>query len=455
MFSTETNTPKMELDEENKTEGQSPELDDEDRDTIRRIGKLYSVLGSEKIDLGELENMTRGLNQSKTIDKMNYLRALLYPEDAKGCKIPSSFPTPTSAFQLHNSFTMSTNASGNFLMMINPYLLISEETTCKEYSWNTGGSIVGVQFKDLTGCTYINDDSLDGTNVLAGTKVNPLNIGQMIPDVYNQYRLVSASLVVKYIGRLDIASGVIGGAIINETSDRISHKEYRTRNGESLGTFIVNDTSLAKYSNFDLIMDNYYHKEHMLVEGIRELYFPVDDSYEHYVTTDLYKGSDHSQYAYRSLQYDETEDPPVSTLDMADINYSWSDPDCYKSGFKFIFYTLGGPASSACLKVDLYCNFECIPNSKFLNYMPLYTSVDAISTQEKREFIKYVQQRPIYKLNEDRIIVTKNCSGIRKLMKGLGNCMPGLGDWCKWGILDGILGYKRLIAASNGMKMIK
>lgn len=40
-------------------------------------------------------------------------------------------------------------------------------------------------------------------------------------------------------------------------------------------------------------------------------------------------------------------------------------------------------------------------------------------------------------------------------MKGLGNCMPGLGDWCKWGILDGILGYKRLIAASNGMKMIK
>ena len=58
MFSTETNTPKMELDEESKTEGQSPELDDEDRDTIRRMGKLYSVLGSEKIDLGELENIT-------------------------------------------------------------------------------------------------------------------------------------------------------------------------------------------------------------------------------------------------------------------------------------------------------------------------------------------------------------------------------------------------------------
>ena len=53
---------------------------------------------------------------------------------------------------------------------------------------------------------------------LTGTQPNnnfrPININQCIPDVYDQYRLVSASIVVKYIGRLDIVSGVIGGAII-------------------------------------------------------------------------------------------------------------------------------------------------------------------------------------------------------------------------------------------------
>ena len=62
----------------------------------------------------------------------------------------------------------------------------------------------------FTTFAYNNNDSL--TSNSSDSNFSILNIGQGIPPVYDQFRLVSASLiVVKYIGRMNITSGVIGG----------------------------------------------------------------------------------------------------------------------------------------------------------------------------------------------------------------------------------------------------
>ena len=94
----------------------------------------------------------------------------------------------------------------------------------------------------------------------------------MIPNVYDQYRLVSASMVVKYIGRLDIVSGVIGGAIVYNDDPTIGAHF-------SQGTNTTN-VYMAKYGNFDLAMDSFYHQEYMVLDGLRQLYFPLDNSFE-------------------------------------------------------------------------------------------------------------------------------------------------------------------------------
>ena len=51
-----------------------------------------------------------------------------------------------------------------------------------------------------------NNDDLTGSKTNEG-KFLAYPVGQGIPNVYDQYRLVSASIIVKYIGRMDITSG--------------------------------------------------------------------------------------------------------------------------------------------------------------------------------------------------------------------------------------------------------
>ena len=77
------------------------------------------------------------------------------------------------------------------------------------------------------------------------------------------------------------------------------------------------------------------------------------------------------------------------------LTFSIKDSDLYKSGFNQFVYVLGAPPSSSCFKVDIYCNFECLPNASFLNYLPLSTTPGAMSNYDKKTTIGIVQQKPI------------------------------------------------------------
>ena len=188
-------------------------IDKYDADMLSYIARLYQTLNGEKLNLSEVKNAVDALSMFNSKQQYNYLNNLLHPEKCKGVKIPSPIPVPSCAFQLHNCVTLPTNDKGNLAILFNPMFLYSQTFSGKSYQIPNGSSSTfngGVNW--LSSFFFNNSNNLTGHSY-EGTW-SPVNLGQGIPNVYDQYRLVSASIVIKYIGRLDIVSGVIGGAII-------------------------------------------------------------------------------------------------------------------------------------------------------------------------------------------------------------------------------------------------
>ena len=199
----------------------------------------------------------------------------------------------------------------------------------------------------------------------------------------------------------------------------------------SPGTVNSYNDNLAKYGNFDLAMDSFYHQENLTLEGMRELYFPIDNSFEEYVRV-----ADNSNLNY------------VISNGGSNITLS-ADQDYYKSGFNWLIYTLGAPASSACLKIDIYCNFECLPNAEFLNYLPLSMSPYHISSYEKNQIHKRIQGKPIMKANE---IEEENVPSIwLKLKKKFGNSLPGIKQMISKGIINAVPSLKPGLSLAGSM----
>ncbi len=309
---------------------------------------MHNSLRADTVEIDNVKSLAEQLNHMKQESSDDYLNALLKPEYSKGSKIPSTIPVPTSSFQLHNSITVAPNASGNAAIMFNPFYLAASGTNSTLYVNNNAA---------LTGQASSNF-------------FTAASIGQVIPAVYNEYRLVSASIVVKYIGRLDIVQGVIGGAIVFD------------QNVNDIASGTVN-ANLAKYGDFNLAMDSFYTQENYTLNGLRELYFPLDPTFEQY------------------------------------YNITTS-----KTGFSFLIYIQDGVPSSLNYKIDIYCNYECLPDATFLNYIP--TSLgDRGSQMQKEEAIKFVQNSPITTADEGRLRPTAT-SFWEKIKTGLGAVLPSV-----------------------------
>lgn len=426
-------------------------IDNYDQKMLTYIGKLYEIVNGERIDLENLSNITEAIQKYNEKAKGSYLDDLLHPEKRKGCKIPSAIPVPSAAFQLHNSFNLKTNQYGNLCFFFNPFFLYDKDKVDSSvFEWATEDYEHKAVLEWLSSANFCNYPNMDGSTPVDTTQVfNPINMGQGIPGVYNSYRLVSASVVVKYIGRFDIASGVIGGAIINDTFNSVGaweqtyyKNETHTSWTDSAGYALGNGNNLLKYTNFDLAMDSFYHQENMLVEGLRMIYFPLDNSYEEYVPTNIINGL--------NFTYDTVTEGTGNKMDI-----SLKDKDALRDGFNFFFYTLGGPTNTSCIKVDIYCNFECLPNAEFLNYLPLYTNPETISTQEKKEFIKYVQENPIMKAGEMQDKIVKSESGFSKIMGKLGKFIPGINELMRMGVIALLPRFKNFVAGNNYMETEK
>jgi len=406
-------------------------IDSSDMILISKLGNLKNLLSNEKINLRSIKQQINDISAFDKSQNYDYLSNMLCPEKARGCKIPSQVPVPSCSFQLHNCVTIQTNSSGNCAFLLNPFFLASQNVLGFDLSTIGGGNFFVHKF--LTSMWVNNNDSLSGT--ASDSNWVPVDIGQTLPAVYDQYRLVSASVVVKYIGRLDIASGVLGGAIIYDEANTIGGQVQAKSgtnpyNPSGAG---VNSLApdLAKYGNFDLAMDSFYHQENMCIEGSRMLYFPLDNSYEEYM-----KVTDDSTIA------DSTSGSSV-VFTVAE--------DYYKSGFNWFFYTLGAPASSNCFKVDIYCNFECLPNAQYLNYMPITLNPYVLSNEEKKRMNLIVQSKPVLKANEEGGEGVQVPSLFNKMIKKFDNGLPSLDKLRAYGLMSAIPGLKPGLSLAGNM----
>lgn len=412
------------------------QIDKYDATMLSYLARLYEALNGEKLDFTNVKNAVDALAKFNKKAEYNYLNNLLHPEKCKGVKIPSPIPVPSCSFQLHNCLTLSTNSSGNLAFIFNPFFLgnqndldalngklVNETATTNYYR--------GVNW--LSSFWYNNNNSLAGN--AANSNWEPINIGQTIPNVYDQYRLVSASIVVKYIGRLDITSGVIGGAIIYDDIKDIGAQFIMQDGSSNPVNALTSTTAFDKYGNFDLAMDSFYHQENLCLEGMRELYFPLDNSYEEYTRL-----GGTSQISYGNGGNESF---------VPSLTFKLDDVDNYKSGFNQFVYVLGAPPSSACFKVDIYCNFECLPNASFLNYLPLSMNASSISNAEKKNAISIVQQKPIMSTKDSTAMVIKEPSIWEKLKKKFSNSLPGIGKLLSMGLASMIPSLKPGLALAG------
>lgn len=324
-----------------------------DRKLLEYIVNMHNILRGDHIDVNAFANVVDAIEHMKKEQDHEYLVALTRPETSKGAKIPSQIPVPSSSFQLHNSIMLTTNASGHASVIFNPFYLGSSGTNSTLFVNNNAG---------LTGSA-------------SSSFFQATNIGQVIPAVYNNYRVVSASIVIKYVGRLDIVQGVIGGSILFDNN--ISPADYSTS---------AINANLAKYGDFNLAMDAFYTQENLALNGLRELYFPLDNTFEQY--------------------------QPLGTS---------------KNGFGMLAYIYGGVPSSASYKVDVYVNFECLPDVTFLNYLP--TSACYSSPERNKDAVQAVQQRPITDESEGRGYAKKQGGGFWDSVKNtLGSLLPSVGS---------------------------
>lgn len=267
-----------------------------DKRLLQWMVKFYNSINKDVIDMEEVQLMVNMLKQIKGKQTDNYLTDLLYPEFAENAKIPVDFPIPTSSFQLHQNFGITTNTLGNFALIMNPFYLEAAAIPASTATFlNVDVSLTGIA----------------SSNFFAG-----LNAGTTIPlTIYQRYRVVSASIQIRYIGRLDASSGILGGAITFEDIPN--------------GTIGVAPGALARYGNFSFIEQSYYNTRANSLDGLRLLYVPVDQS------AALFQN--------------------VGT---------------YRAGANFCMYGQSFPPSSACLRCDYFINIEATADPQFQKYVP-------------------------------------------------------------------------------------
>ena len=408
-------------------------IDDSDMILITKLNNLRTSLNSDEINVKSVNQQIKDIAKYDQIQNFDYLSNMLRPEKARGSKIPSQIPIPSCSFQLHNSIALKTNSSGNLAFIMNPFFL-ADKSALGQLVDGPENHVYMTKF--LSSAWVNNDDSLTGAS--ANDKWVPVDFGQVIPSVYNQYRLVSASLVVKYIGRLDNVQGMIGGAIIYNNAITFGGKLYDSQSAEGEydpnndGTFTVLE-ELSKYGNFDLAQDSFYHSENMTLEGVRALYFPIDNSYEEYVNC-------------------ISKTTGVGVNDLGDDKFEFqATKEILRGGFQWFFYATNAPPSTSCFRFDIYCNFECLPNAEFLNYMPISLYISPVSDEEKKRAIMILQSRPIMKQSENTYDSAMPPNLFRKMIKKFDNGLPGFDKLKSWGLITAVPGLKSGLALAGNM----
>ena len=318
-----------------------------------KLKKLKDYLCADTLDIKDILRQIDELSKYKNIAKYSYLNSLLYPEKSRGCRIPSQISASSCSFQLRNTIDLLIPNGGSFMAIFNPYFLANSENEGKKFDdVFTNGFYIGSKLTSF----WKNDGFFFDNNL----SWFPTYLNQVIPSVYNQYRLVSASLKLKYIGALKEVCGTIGCGIWTNPIPCIGGFIQPSTPSDQYNPALANMPTAGFFDGltFDAIRHCMYFTENPLLEGIRALYFPLDNSYLEYT-----KICDRS-----SFDIDYVDDKTVWEGKRVRLGMNKS---VYRSGFNWVFFVEGGPENKKCIRMEIICNFECFPSEEALQYMPI------------------------------------------------------------------------------------
>lgn len=191
------------------------------------------------MDSGSLRNY-------EMVSKELYLNSLLSPENYVA-KIPGPLPISSATAALRDNFSITPNATGKFLLVIDPFNL----------------NIKLYQNDDLTGAAG------------AGTVTEiPLNIQGSIVD---QFRVVSSSVILRYFGNFHEMSGIIVGAVTSDPSGTVDWRNFQ---------------------NIEDLTNKYISK---CIDGIKLIYSPMDNRATEFYPATSYLNNNHplkNQYLF-------------------------------------------------------------------------------------------------------------------------------------------------------------
>jgi len=392
-------------------------------DINKKIKQLLKDYLFNKLNLEKLNIEINKLCNIKDNKNYEYLNALLYPEKYKGCRIPNSLSIKSFTFQLKGKLSINTRVFDSFLIRINPYFLCN--TNCYngnmpiKYNYKSGNNTIYNLINPYCSLstfqifsTALNDYSgVDRSQLLWYPLENYIDIInatlfsyeyesgiQTIPiNTYNQYRLVSGCINCKYIGPIDKASGILGGSIFLKQINGLScmgsflsdtNKEPIYKPGSATPRFKLGPFVKEDEVKLDYIRDCIYHEEHNILEGIRMLYFPPDNSYNEFIR--IYDGNPYTGnlISLGNNTYDKY-------YDIENIDY-------YKNGFWWYLYGFNLPKNiDNCCMIEYCFNFECLPSNEMLNYcnMNLDNNNYIINEIELANIYNQVKEKCIQKIN--------------------------------------------------------
>ena len=361
-----------------------------------KLSRLKLLLNSNNLNLNYIRNEIDYLSNFVEYNEYEYLNKLLYPEKDRNAKIPSKVPIPTTSFRYNFTEVLTTNSSGTCFILFNPYFLANDTFFEKnkipyEYEKLVGDNITIVRrwlFTTKFFSTYWvnNKPALTGEADMypQANIVFPRDAQQVINNIYSKYRLVSGYFDVRYIDTIESASGVIGGAITNECFPCIGTRyqpvtsEDATFNPDAANYPSYPTTSMMKYGNFNVIRQLPYSKENSILEGIRMVYYPLDNFYSEFVP--IYNCSETKVDTF----YDPEDNVPTFLVESSSL----------KSSFNWLCYTQNAPPYAK-IKVTVCCNFECLLDPTYMDYIPTSTCYGAIPTNVFYETLKNIKLKAI------------------------------------------------------------
>lgn len=357
-------------------------------DNENEIKKLNNLLNNDILNINLIKHQINKLNTYSEEQKLEYFNDLLYPEERKNARIPSKVAIPTSTFQLKSSINVSFEW-GNGIIRINPFFLAStayDKKKIESIEWNNGLIVeINTYLQKVSQCCAVN---CDGEGTCAEFLWETKDLNQTIEkNIYSMYRLVSAEVRVKYVGRLAGARGTIGGGVLIKRFDNLcTIYESNPRDWPYVPGLMDVDFSLNKDPNIESIKDCcnlLYYRENNILEGLRLIYFPIDESYEKFYR--IYDGSDTEQLKPVKPYYNHTEFKTSEAF--------------YNKNFNWYIFTDG--AEHCEFLIELYSNYECIPAAEVLNYIPVEIRPFCLSLDVKHKIIEDIKKECVKKINKN------------------------------------------------------